>query len=352
MPTRSKRHHFIPAFYLRHFANSKAQVRIYPTHCNKPFFSSSVKNAAVEAGFYTIVSDDSSKASVLETELAKIEAAAQHAIGHVLSGTPPSVEDRRDLALFMAIQYSRTPEQRSQHALMVDAIEKAFYENMTEEWARERLAQIGKEPTPDMVALVLDISKNPQKYLFRPHPNDFLAVMVRVAVEGLAPLLFGRHWVVGVSPGPALIAGDHPLVMTRHPAGSSHYRGGGLAAAEQLFFPIDRHHILILNRESVMAQRVVLTREEVGSLNRTTAEYSHRYVFQHPDDPVISALIPKTPRALMTVNLEPVFEVTPSAAIVLEPLFSPHLIRMPEDDELPSVPRLIPREDLIHFGTA
>jgi hypothetical protein len=351
--SQAKRHHYVPEFYLKRFADAKGKIRVYRSHTRLPAYETSTKNAAVKTGLYTIAADDGQTSGALESELAKIEAKAQDAISRSLGGTFPLPSDERsDLALFIALQFVRTPEEKERHGVVVDTIEKSFYEGMTEEWARERLTEIGKKPTDDLVALVMDISRNPESYVFRTHPNDFLRAMVQVAVQGVAPVLSKKAWWLGTSTGPSFITGDHPLVLIDHPAGLSPYRGGGLLRAEEVFFPLDRHHVLTLRNSPGFEGRTLVPRERVNAINAAVAGSSYQCVFQHPGDPPIGSLIPMKPRPLMRVNLEPVFvdNSVKSQKKVLEPLFAPYFARVPSEDDLPTVPRLIPRENLIHFG--
>src|SRR5581483_11289129 len=108
----AERHHYVPEFHLRQFANAKKQLRMYVVGRREPI-RTSVKNAAVESGFYTIRPADSSDPQQVEQWLSRVESAARGALQRVLSGHfPPSVEDRSAIALLLGLQMLRTPESR------------------------------------------------------------------------------------------------------------------------------------------------------------------------------------------------------------------------------------------------
>jgi hypothetical protein len=107
--------------------------------------------------------------------------------------------------------------------------------------------------------------------------------------------------------------------------------GVGLRDAEEIDFPLDRHHVLMMFPEGWPEKSFVLERENVLFVNSLVASASYEFVFQHPDDPLIHNLIPKEPRPLMVVNQEPVFEQKDVLRKRLAPIFSPHLVKSAPD---------------------
>lgn len=310
---------------------------MYRTHSQAATFTTHVKDAAVKTGFYKIQSDGPGDPMQIEHDLSKIEGHASHAMQRVAAARswPPDADDRSVLALFMALQLVRTPEHRQQSELMVDSLEKAFYENMTPEWASQRLEEIGASPTPERVGEIVDISKNPDDYLFVPHPNEHLRMMMDLAGK-MAPVLAGRSWSLGISSGPALVAGDHAPVRFTRPEMRRPFLGVGLVDAEEVDFPLDRHHALLMFQPGLPEDTFVLGRENILFLNGQTSFASHHFVFQHPDDPSVEHLIPRGPKSLFQMNQEPMFEVDPRTRKRRSPIFSPFFVRDEPEEGLSS----------------
>ncbi len=331
----SKRHHFVPQFYLRRFADGEGKLRIYRSGTALEPIRSSVKDAAVRTGFYKIDMDGPGDPMQLEAELSRIEGDAAGAIARICAGGfPPTDFDRGVLSVFMALQLTRTPEHRLVMEKQVDTLEKVFYENMTPEWARQRLTEIGLDPTEESVAAIMDIAENPDQYVFSPDRNEFLQMMMGVALQ-IAPILEARAWRLGISPGPGIVAGDHAPVRFTLPEARRPFLGIGLRDAQEVDFPLDRYHALVTFKAGP-EETFVLTRENVIFINSLVAETSHDFVFQHPDDPRIDYMVPKSRRPLMLVNQQPVYAADKKIRR-LAPIFAPHSVRSgsPFDDEPP-----------------
>ncbi|MBI2914090.1 MAG: DUF4238 domain-containing protein [Chloroflexi bacterium] len=304
-----KRHHFVPKFYLRHFADNKRRVRMYTRgHKRKPIIVS-VSNAAVESGLYTVLEESGDESQKVEGLLSLIEGQAKSAIDRILKGRfPPDLEDRSALALFMALQMLRTPEQHRQYEAMVDYTQKVLLEGWTPEYARERLEQASMEPTHEAVAQIMDVVENPDKYRFVPHKNEQIRIMLSVATN-IAPVIAARSWLLGQCKTASFITSDHPVVWWSEPTEMSRYVGTGVGNAQEVHFPLDRHHALMLALPGSLPELVMAAAaDNVLFVNWLVAEYSYRWIYQHPDDEPLDFLIPKMPKPLMEINGKPVFD--------------------------------------------
>jgi hypothetical protein len=143
----AQRHHYVPQFYLRGFADHREQVRVYRRGSEKPPFVASIKKAAVESGLYAIDHVDAADANELEQRLSYIEDKATGVPRLLVRGSQPSIAQRADFAVFLGLQLMRTPESRKGFEVQVDRLEKLFFQDMTRDSARERVLSIGGEPT-------------------------------------------------------------------------------------------------------------------------------------------------------------------------------------------------------------
>jgi hypothetical protein len=308
--TEPKRHHFVPRFYLRHFSDHKKRVRMYARGTKRKPEVTSVNNAAVESGFYTIAEETGDESQRVEHLLSIIEGLAKAAIGRILKGQfPPDIEDRSNLSLFMALQMLRTPEHRRSYEAMVDYGQKVMFEGWTPDFARERLKEKGIEPTDEAVAEIMDLVENPDKYRFVPHQNEHIKIMLNVATK-VAPVIAERSWLLGHCRRAAFVTSDHPVVWRSEPNEMSKYMGVGVGNAEEVYFPLDRRHVLAMALPDALPDGMVmeLIEDNVLFVNSLEAAYSHKWVYQHPDDDEIDDLIPDKPRPLMEINQKPIFE--------------------------------------------
>lgn len=303
-----KRHHFVPKFYLRHFADHKKRIRMYERGRKKNPIVTSVNNAAIESGFYTVTEESGEESQRVERLLSLIEGQAKAAIEPMLKGKfPPDPRDRYFLALFMALQTLRTPEHRREYEMTVDYTQKVMLEGWTPDYVRERLKEKELEPTDEAVAEVMDVVENPDKYEFVPHQNEHIKIMLSVATK-VAPVIAARAWLLGRCKTATFITSDHPVVCYSRPTEMSRYVGIGIGNAEEVYYPLDRHYVLALAPPGTLQERpIALVKDNVLFVNSLIAGDSYKWVFQHPDDEPVHYLIPGKPKPLIEINGEPVF---------------------------------------------
>jgi hypothetical protein len=73
----------------------------------------------------------------------------------------------------------------------------------------------------------------------------------------------------------------------------SNYVGVGIGNAEEVYFPLDRRHVLAMALPDPRLDGMVmeLMEDNVLFVNSLEAAYSHKWVYQHPDDDEIDNLI-------------------------------------------------------------
>lgn len=127
--SRTKAQHYVPQFYLRNFSTRSKNG--YCIWCYDKLrqrrFKSNPKNLAQEIGFYDFVSAKGDEAS-LEQGLADIESDFKTAIEEVyLKPTAHSLGSNKEaIALFLALQLSRTPQFRIIYQQIVTGTNKKF----------------------------------------------------------------------------------------------------------------------------------------------------------------------------------------------------------------------------------
>jgi hypothetical protein len=94
-----KRHHYVPQWYLRRFANRREQIRVYHRG-NGAYFTTSVENAAVQTGFYTIKEASGRESQVVEKVLGDIDGKADKVASRMITGRfPPGFAGSRTVRI-------------------------------------------------------------------------------------------------------------------------------------------------------------------------------------------------------------------------------------------------------------
>lgn len=132
----AKRHHTVPQFYLRGFAvDERIATARLP---GDQRFVQSVRKAASETNFYAVAGHENGP-DVVEKPLFSIEGEASRVFSLIANGTWPLDQgDRWTLALFIALQAVRGPEQRRnmEHlAAQVARLEIGFVTGPSVAWA-------------------------------------------------------------------------------------------------------------------------------------------------------------------------------------------------------------------------
>lgn len=249
-------------------------------------FKASVRDVAVESGFYWGTDADGVPHHHMEEFLSALEGNATTAFRWVLDrgkgpdddalpGWPPRVDVRLSLSWWIAAQILRTVRQRTR--LVMDA------------------GRAGIE-LPDEVAKA----------------NRHLRYIAEL-IEPLAATLFSRPWGVGFSDY-CLLSGDVPALVLN---GQDHADQQAAVAYWDVYLPLDPHRCLYLpGTASAVADRYLqrdhrlkLHPGHAMGLNSAILDASVRHVFFHPEHDPTSQTEPaldlesNLPRFLMTYDV-------------------------------------------------
>jgi len=254
-----RRHHFVPKFYLRRFANNDDQLLVTEAHHGGRQWTSAVSDVAVVGDFYTILLDDGSPSYLIEHILGAAEGEAQGAIARASFGVlfPPSPMDRVNLSMFLALQAVRGPGPRRNAEALGDLVTKMQLSLIhDDDTARSYLREaLDEEPDDDTVSSFMADLADPDFEVI-PHQNQAISLMLDSALE-VASALLARRWMIGRFAKPCLITSDHPVTLYQHPMKRIPGVGVGLANADEVWFPLDRKHVLVLSNDQDAKEEVV-----------------------------------------------------------------------------------------------
>jgi hypothetical protein len=314
-----RQHHLLPRSYLRRFADTTGRVTVVRRDL-KASFTTSIERAARERDFYTVETEHGPSTGV-EGMLGRIEEPAAGATTRILDGHfPPSQDDRVAIALFIALQFTRGRDHRHAYEMMADALFKASMEEVTEAGVRDQLrAALGRDPTEDEVASAFELVTDPGSYRIAPHQNESIGAMLE-HLEVLAPYLLARTWQLVRFRRPVLLTSDCPVVLWTRPERTTALRGVGLATADNVRFPLDPRHALVLVKDTTVRDAIRdVNDEHSGELNLGTAARAYEWIYHHPEQKPLDGLAEflPAPRPAVYMSARPLWH--PDAQTRVEP---------------------------------
>jgi hypothetical protein len=226
---RAKRHHLVPAFFLRYFADENERVVVRDKATGLDRAPARVENVAVEGDFYTVSEEPRDR---VEQEIlgSKVEGPAKVALDAVFeTDAPPFRMDREAIALFLAVQFVRGRQFR------------AFIDGVA-------AAQAQRKGTPSRGSTM-----SPEEFerrdraaaeaiLAESKTVDFKVRVMLEQAELVVPHLLERDWAL--LRGHNFITGDFPFTTASHTLESGF--GLGIAVADFLMAPISPTRVLFL----------------------------------------------------------------------------------------------------------
>lgn len=293
------RHHLVPQFYLRNFANDRFQVMLVDRDVPSRMHRSHIRNACVEVGFYRIEADvlerEEDRAThnpeVIEALLGGFEAAAAPAINKLAGRRRDSFsrEDWYHLINFIALQTVRGTRWREDFkASASHALRQYLGESVSDEEIRGWLREEGRPCRDgDIVAFRRKMISEQGPRLVAPQ-----AVMIqeglKLALSGIAERLADRMCWEFIEPTSVpVLTSDEPVCWWAAGDGPT-----GYGNAPIVWMPLSRGRILQMRDADETNENLGLPRldtvgghDELASIvNSEIAGQAERWVVHHPDD--------------------------------------------------------------------
>ena len=289
---KSRRHHTVPRFYLRRFADDKGQllrVALPGDHRHRV----SVNDATVENDFYIAELDDGSQTDLVEAMFSEIEGHAAHAFRAILDRGewPPSADTRAGIAAWAALQILRSPAVRRQGEDIADVMLKLQIAAGGKPAMRENLRELhGREPTDAEVDEAWADASDFDNWRLPLHPNAHIKLIGEM-LPGTVSQFFARGWTITRFERKTLLTSDSPIYLAPHPDQPAGM-GTGLVTAGGILMTLDRRTALLMNdvgdQDLVMPPAAAYAR----SVNGAVAFNARRAIFHHPDDDPLAGLPP------------------------------------------------------------
>ncbi len=238
MPAR--KHHYVPAFYQKGFANVDGFLWVYDRklHTCKQL---APKVICRTENLYTVTVQPGVNDTRIETEiLSPIEGAAAPVIRSLKDGYKPSPLEYANLVLFISLQFTRLPSFGRAVSQTLEALmrERIIYQFGDPGRAAEALEEMGSQLTPEQaIEMVDDLRQG--RINIRATETGFLRTMFHHA-QTLGTWLHDTDWTILVAPNSTgFIICDHPF--TSVPAPETRLMGSGWGIPGMtIFFPLSR----------------------------------------------------------------------------------------------------------------
>jgi Protein of unknown function (DUF4238) len=260
------RHHFVPQFYLRQWANTDEKVWQYGFDEQAPV-NVGINNIAFERGLYTHPAKDKVRLLKTEDDLADVEGIYASVWPDIVDRAE-DVQTRRNIARSVALMFVRHPQHRETVRLMHEGFRKAV-----QDLAPDAEIEIVAEGRTHMIRVdeILEGTKAEMPNV----ASGFLNVM-RSTTADIAAALVARRWGVVFSEERTFVTSDCPVVLNR---GSCQRRAFGFGTpGTQILFPCSPKRLLVVSDDWPHEfAHCKLTNSDV--FNRMIAQGAVRFVY-------------------------------------------------------------------------
>lgn len=314
MGEQTKRAHFVPACYLRKWADDADQVTVRRRGGTK-LFTPNITNVAVSAGLYgrgeigqrneRLFGQIEAQWPSLRTTLISIGGAARGC--------------ERDLvSLFVALQLVRTRERVAVSQFFHDFADFSSRRPVEREDIRRFLAErhLRFPPSDSEVEGAWTLACAALNDAELPSREEILAMSVDIAVEKLAPALARMSWSVEHCRKPILLTSDRPVMRWRPPSPRDDYEGTGIETAHEIRLPLSPTDLLVMHRgDTGAAPLEVVQPRRFERVNRDIAAQCHEFVIATPRRARhLEAALLAAHRPVVRFNVGPGFQQRPDGS--------------------------------------
>lgn len=292
-PPVKRRHHVVPDFYLRRFADDDGMITRVPLGGGE-VKAISTRDATVRRDFYR-VDHPELRPDALEDALAEIEDETAPAFVRVVDrgAWPPSSEDRELLATFIALQYLRSQATRSAGEEITRSIGKLEVGIASTDQLREVLELADDTSDEDVEKTRRAMLETANTFTVDRHSH---LQFILESLGGTTRLVLGRRpWLLFRWERRSIATSDTPVVLESR-GDARFYSDAGFGMAPGLLLPVGRRACMSLGKVGGDGEEeIVAGNTRYARLTNTwTLVNARREALHHPeDDPFAGMTIPE-----------------------------------------------------------
>ncbi len=294
---RTKKHHYLPQFYLRGFATASNGDQIWRIEksAEARSFLTSVRDSGAESDYHTINREDGEPdSSTVEQELSKLETLHSSVISKILRKEQISKIDRQHISAFLSLMRVRVPAFKrfveDQNVAAVKAISKLMAKGKRLEEIVEKhkipilegVTGAAREATFEQMRTMI----NGDMFTIEIANSQLLSLMFTTAFESkvIGAISRMRLRIMDVPFGSHLITCDQPVSLFQPIMGDIVSPGALIDPVTQLSMPLSRYCLAFLDWSNGPDEGGTLTVEQVEEFNRRTAVMADSVIFSPKED--------------------------------------------------------------------
>ncbi|MBS1862160.1 MAG: DUF4238 domain-containing protein [Actinobacteria bacterium] len=322
MSQRPVRHHVLPQFYLRAWADAQGIVAMRD-RSDRPELRTGTTALAVEKDFYSFEGPDGEKDSSVEEGLAKIDAegAAVHKALRNLE-FPLAPEQKDAFSTWLGLQWVRGRSSRASGSELADKLQKMLIRFGLENAEIDETQHDGAPKKPDPIEQKRDrlieesagpgvpipdfshLDKSQRDTLateldegrFVLHRAIQLRTMLQAAPEAAVPFR-EAEWHLLPFEDHVLFTSDEPILLDRLPRPENQFLGIGPASADSLSVPLAPSLCLLMMQTPRAGRETIrnLDTSHAEAINRASIATWWSQLFRCPGGPPFPATLPPLP---------------------------------------------------------
>ena len=286
----TKRPHFVPACYLRAWANDNDQVAMRRRGSPKAP-TPNVNNVAVDAGIYGRGDAGQSREKIfgrLEEAWPELRTAL------ISKGGAVNSEIRASVSLFAAVQLARTREHVAQIEFLNSFAQYSTRRPVTREDIRTFLAEkhLRCPPSDREVEAAWTYAYVTFNQGEPPSKDEVMGILLGSAVKEIGPRLARYGWIVEHCRKPMLFTNDRPVMCWRPRSLRDRFEGVGVETAEEIRMPLTPQNLLVIRPTGGANGIEDVQPRRFDRVNAAVASQCHEFVVATPGSAERLKLLP------------------------------------------------------------
>ena len=292
MASEPRKHHYVPRFLIKRFADERGKVCAYDRVTGKHHKKQNPKRLLVQHDLYRVESKRPGEENKLEDILALGEAQWAPLLNSVVRTGVVEPDQIFGLAEFLTFQIVRTLGNRARLRAITDYSTTA--EMIIEQRARREAGEIDDDEWAEIERDIADIEDG--KFWLTEPDSNLPAMQMDSLGEYHAALTDGWNYLIVSVTRPGFVLADEPIAFLGDWDGTS-ATNTAIRTAEEIWMPLDPRHALVLARNPKLSRHIFdLSDDHVRKINQRLVLGSFQWTVYRPGtDPLKGMDIPSQP---------------------------------------------------------
>lgn len=282
-------HHYVPQGYLRGFTET-ANVLFVTDKTYGKVRQTSPKGIAYIKDYYTVDTIDEKDSSEVEEKLSIIESTCLPIMAKLEKSTDLTNADRADLAIYIALQYGRTPGSRERleqvyEAFAANELRIKLVESAEDPHEYDEIVQLLHKERPDLEIPsqdeLLKLAFDPTLKVEIDLDNGTFVTQFFEISEEIAEGLLKLRWHIYHAPsGSSFITTDNPIGIELHRDLRPFESHAILMSDATRYYPLNAKTCLVMGGEWAgrTIEHTTLSKLDVRKINKLLHKQAHKYV--------------------------------------------------------------------------